>query len=294
MKLSMRMNMALLGALVLACGVAHAKESGQRVGKHPYTKGAVGLQLYSLRDSFAKDVPATLEQVRAFGFKHVELAGTYGLSPSAFKQQLKKHKLDPVAGHFPYEKFRDDAEGVARDAKALGLRFAGCAWIPHDGAFTEAKCREAIATFNRAGQVLAKHGIRFYYHQHGYEFEPYGSDTLMDLMMAETDPRYVAFEMDIFWVFYPGQDPVAWLDKYGKRWELMHVKDLKDGVKVGDRSGHADVRYDVAVGTGQLDIPSILKAAKRAKTKFFFIEDESPSVVQQLPHSLLYLKRLQW
>jgi sugar phosphate isomerase/epimerase len=255
-------------------------------------KGPVGLQLYSLRADFAKDVPASLKKTKDFGFELVELAGTYNLAPAKFKEMLDSHSLKPIAGHFPYERYREDVEGVARDAKALGLKYAGIAWIPHQGAFDEKTCREAIALFNRAGQALAKHGLRFFYHQHGYEFAPCGDGTLMDLMMKETNPKHVAFEMDIFWVQFPGQDPAHWLAKYGKRWELMHLKDMKKGVKTGDLSGGTDVRNDVALGTGQMDMPAILRAARKAGVKYYFIEDESPSVTEQLPVSLQYLKQV--
>jgi sugar phosphate isomerase/epimerase len=261
-------------------------------GRAASFRGNLGLQLYSLRADFAKDVPGTLKKVHEFGIKHAELAGTYKLTPQEFKAQLEAHDIKPIAGHFPFERFRDDVEGVARDAKALGLQYAGCAWIPHQGDFDEKTCRDAIAVFNRAGEALAKHRIKFFYHQHGYEFRPHGQGTLMDLLMAETNPRHVAFEMDVFWVVYPGQDPAKWLEKYGKRWELMHLKDMKKGVKTGDQSGHADVGYDVALGTGQMDMPGILRAARKAGVKWYFIEDESPMAAEQIPQSLKYLKEV--
>ena len=277
---------------ILLASFALAAPAAQ-VGVGPSFKGPVGLQLYSLRDQFPKDVPGTLQRVQNLGFREVELAGTYNLSPEQFRQQLAAHGLQPIAGHFPYERFRDDAEGVAKDAKALGLKYAGVAWIAHEGAFSEKQCREAINVFNRAGAVLTRHGLKFFYHQHGYEFEPFGKGTLFDLMMAETDPKLVSFEMDLLWVIHPGQDPVKLLKKYGKRWELMHLKDLKKGVK-GDLTGHTDVANDVALGTGQMNFPAVLKAAKKARVKHYFIEDESPSVVQQLPVSLRFLEQVKF
>jgi sugar phosphate isomerase/epimerase len=280
----------------MACFTLPALAAGQSsasVGTSKSFKGPVGLQLYSLRDQFKQDVPGTLDKVKAFGFVYVELAGTYGLTPEKFNEQMAARGFKPIAAHFGYEKFRDDPEAVAREAKALGLKYAGVAWIPHQGAFAEKTCREAIAVFNRAGEVLAKHGIRFFYHQHGYEFEPFGQGTLFDLMMAETNPKFVAYEMDLLWTVFPGQDPVKLLQKYGKRWELMHLKDLKKGVK-GDLSGGTDVRNDVALGSGQMDFPAILKAAKKAGTKYYFIEDESPTVLDQLPQSLRYLESIKF
>jgi len=93
---------------------------------------------------------------------------------------------------------RDDVESIATEAKALGLKYAGCAWIQHSGDFDEKTCREAIAVFNRAGEALAKHGLKFFYHTHGYEFQPHGQGTLFDLLMTETNPKFVNYEMDIF------------------------------------------------------------------------------------------------
>ena len=109
--------------------------------------------------------------------------------------------------------------------------------------------------------------------------------------MTETNPKYVTYEMDILWTVFPGQDPVQLLQKYGKRFELMHLKDLKKGVK-GDLSGGTDVTNDVILGTGQMDYPAIFKAAKKAGVKWYFIEDESPTAAQQIPQSLRFLEQV--
>lgn len=265
------------------------------VGTGASFKGPLGLQLYSLRGQFASQgVPATLKQVQAYGFKTVELAGTYNLSPDRFLQLLKEHGLTAVSGHFSYDKYRDDPEAVAQEAKALGLKYAGCAWISHQGGqFNEATTREAARVFNRAGEVLAQHGIQFFYHCHGYEFQPHGDGTLMDLLIQETDPKQVAYQMDVLWVVHPGADPVKYLEKYPDRWQLMHVKDLRKGVE-GNFSGGTDVKNDVAIGTGQMNWPAILAAAKKAGVKHYFIEDESPTVVDQIPQSLKFLSEVKF
>jgi len=257
-------------------------------------KEPVGLQLYSLRAEFTRNVPATLEKVAAYGIKNVELAGTYNLSPERFKEMLDANKLKAISGHFPFARYKTDPEGIAKDAKALGLQYAGCAWIDHQGDFDEAATRNAIEVFNKAGEVLAKHGIKFFYHCHGFEFRPHGDGTFMDLLMKETNPKFVRFEMDVFWVVHPGHDPVKWLEKYPKRWELMHVKDMKKGLATGDFTGKADVRNDVTVGTGQMDWPAILKAAKKAGVKHYFLEDEAPTAAEQIPLSKKYLETVRW
>jgi sugar phosphate isomerase/epimerase len=257
-------------------------------------KEHIGLQLYSLRAQFGKDVPGTLEQVRSFGIKYVETHSTYGLTPEKFRVELDSKGLKAIAGHFAYERCRDDIEGVARDAKILGEEYVGCAWIPHKDPFDEKTCREAIMVFNRAGEALAKHGLKFFYHTHGYEFLPYGKGTLFDQMMAETKPQFVHYEMDVFWIVHPGQDPVKLLEKYGSRFELMHIKDMKKGTPTGLFTGHADVSSNVTLGTGTLDWPGIFKAAKKAGVKWYFIEDESAVSVQQIPESLKFLNGLKF
>lgn len=253
---------------------------------------AVGLQLYSLRDQFKKDVPQALDQVRAFGITNVELAGTYGLAIEKFKQQLDARQLKAVSAHFSYEQFRDHLDEVVREAKLLNLEYAGSAWIPHNGPFDEKTCREAAAVFNRAAATLAKEGIKFFYHTHGYEFLPYRDGTLFDLLMAQTNAN-VGIEIDVFWVVHAEQDPVKLLEKYGKRFELMHVKDMKQGTPRGF-TGQSDVTNNVVLGEGIIDWPNVFRAAKKAGVKWYFIEDESPAVVAQIPRSLRYLAQLKF
>jgi sugar phosphate isomerase/epimerase len=250
----------------------------------------VGLQLYSLRDQFAKDVPGTLDKVRNFGFTKVELAGTYGMTPEKFRAELDARKLQAVAGHFPFKRFSTDAEGIAREAKILGMEYVGCAWIDHQQPFDEKECREAIAVFNQAGEAMAKHGLKFFYHIHGYEFQPHDKGTLFDLILAETNPKFVNFEMDMFWAVHGGQDPVKLYEANPSRWPLTHLKGMKDGTATGLFTGHSDVANCVPLGTGKIDYGPILKAAAKAGVKHHFIEDESPTVEQQIPVSLRYLE----
>jgi sugar phosphate isomerase/epimerase len=271
-------------ALVSVYGVVLAGDPNMSFKDH------IGLQLYSLRDmQKAQGVKATLDKAQSYGFKYVEVASFDNLTPAEFKAQLDQRGLVPIGRHFSYDQLRDDIEGVARDAKALGIPYVGCAWIPHKGAFDEKQCRAAAAVFNRAGAALAKHGIKFYYHNHGYEFQPHGQGTLFDLLAAETDPKTVFFQMDVLWAVLPGQDPAKLLKKYPQRWLLMHLKDLKKGVPLNDLSAHTALTNDVALGSGQVDWPALFRAAEEVGVKYYFIEDESPTAVEQIPHSLRFL-----
>jgi sugar phosphate isomerase/epimerase len=286
---------ALVGSVLWQTAVAADKPQGE-AGTGKSFKGPIGLQLYSLRDQFKKDVPGSLDKTRDFGFKYVELAGTYDNPPEKFKQMLADRGLVPISAHYSYARWKQPAEveKIAAEAKVLGLKYVGCAWIDHKDAFDEQECREAISVFNKAGEVLAKHGLKFFYHTHGYEFEPYGKGTLFDLMMEETKPAWVSYQMDVLWVVFPSQDPTALLKKYDNRWALMHLKDLKKGVKTGSLSGGTDVANNVVLGTGQVIWPEVLKAAKKAGVKYYFVEDESPSVLEQMPQHLKYLEQVKF
>ena len=283
------LGLMLCLAIIAPAFAADVAPGGESSG---FDERRLGLQLYSLRVQFAKDVPGTLDKVRDMGFKYVETAGTYGFAPAKFETQLKSRGLRAVSGHFPFERFRDDIDGVIRDAKALGLQYAGCAGIPHKGDFTEKDCRHAIEVFNKAGETLAGQGIKFFYHTHGFEFQPHGSGTLFDLLVTETKTEFVTYEMDVFWVVHGGQNPVSMFDKYGNRFSLVHLKDMKKGTRINLLTGTSDVTNDVAMGTGQIDYRRVLPAAAKAGVKWYFIEDESPTSEQQIPQSVLYLKEV--
>lgn len=111
-------------------------------------------------------------------------------------------------------------------------------------------------------------------------------------MMKELNPKWVNFEMDVFWIKHPGQDPVALLKKYPNRFPLMHLKDRKPGTP-GNQNGEADVETNVVLGQGDVGIAEIMKAAKSVGVKHYFIEDESSRSVEQVPQSLQYLKSIE-
>jgi sugar phosphate isomerase/epimerase len=257
----------------------------------------VGLQLYSLRDQFPKDgFGPTLDRVKSWGVKYVEVsgAGVRGVSPAQYQAELRKRGLVPIGSHFPYDRLKKDIEGVAAEAKALGISYVGCAWIGHKKPFDEKQCREAAEVFNRAGQALARRGLKFYYHNHGYEFLPYGHGTLFDLLAAQTNPKYVSFQLDVLWTILPGVDPAKLLEKYPGRFVFVHLKDLRKGVATGDHSAKTALTNDVRLGTGQVDWPAFIRAAEKTGVKYYFIEDESPTSVEQIPQSLKFLRGLKF
>jgi len=265
-------------AIVFTCSAAHAQE--------------IGLQLYSLRDQLSKDVPGTISKVKSWGIKEVELAGTYGMSVSDFKNILQQNNLTVISTGADFNKLASEPQAVANEAKALGAKYVVCFWIPHTGNdFTYDDAAKAVTVFNAAGKVLAENGLSLCYHPHGYEFRPYGNETLFDYLVKNFDSKYVNFEMDVYWVKHPGQDPVALLKKYPNRFLLMHLKDRKSGT-VGNQNGQADVETNVVLGKGDVGISEIMKASKKAGVKHFFIEDESSRSEQQIPLSLLFIQGL--
>ncbi|MEL6922425.1 MAG: sugar phosphate isomerase/epimerase, partial [Bacteroidota bacterium] len=128
---------------------------------------------------------------------------------------------------------------------------------------------------------------------HGYEFQPYEAGTLMDYIIENTNPEWVNYELDIYWAYHGGADPVALLKKYPDRWKMLHLKDMQKGTQ-RDLTGHADVETNVVLGSGEIDIAGIMKTARDIGIAHYFIEDESSAVVDQVPKSIAYLRSLKF
>ncbi len=257
----------------------------------PIFVAPIGVQAYSFRNYFPKDIPGTLDRIQEMGITEIE-SGSGRMPPEEYKKLCDERGISIPSTGAGFNQLRDDPAAVAATAKALGAKYVMCAWVPHErGAFSIEDAENAITVFNTAGKILKEQGITFCYHPHGYEFQPYEEDTLLDYIIKSTDPDHVAFEMDIFWIQFGGGDPVALLEKYGDRWKMMHLKDMKKGT-VKDLTGGTDVENNVPLGTGELDMPGILKAARKIGIAHYFIEDESSAVVDQIPKSIAYLKSL--
>lgn len=251
----------------------------------------IGVQLYTFRNQIPKDIPGTLEKISRMGIKELEGGGSYGLPVDEFKSLLKKNNLKVVSVGADFKQLEENPEAAVEEAKRYNAKYVVTFWVPHDGDFTIEHAKKAVEVFNKAGKILKEKGLSLCYHVHGYEFTPYEDGTLFDYIAKNTDPKYVNFEMDVFWVKHPGQDPVALLQKYPGRFPLMHLKDRKPGTK-GNQKGHADVETNVVLGSGDVGIAAVMKAAKKAGVKHYFIEDESSRSMEQVPQSLAYLKSL--
>ncbi|GAB3899674.1 sugar phosphate isomerase/epimerase [Larkinella knui] len=279
-------SLALMATVLLTGGNGYA-QSGKKIYTFP-----IGVQSYTYRNSFPKGVAATLDTIQSLGITEMEGSTPKGVTTEEFKKMLKDRNISIPGTGAGYEQLVKDPMEVVQKAKELGSQFVMCAWIPHQkGNFTLENAKKAVEDFNRVGKVLKENGLTFCYHNHGFEFQPYEDGTLFDYIVKNTNPDYVSFEMDILWATHGGADPVKLLNKYGNRWKLMHLKDLKKGVK-GDFTGNTPQENDVILGTGQIDMPMVLKTARKVGIKHYFIEDESNIWSYQLPKSIAYLKNL--
>lgn len=254
-------------------------------------KDTPGLVSYTFRNEFAKDMPRTLDNIKAMGFTNIEFSNLFGKTAAELRALLDERGMVCTSYGVGYDALLTRPDQVIQEAKTLGAEFVRISWIPHTGPMDLPLAEKTVADFNTFGQKLKENGLTFCYHNHGFEFAAYGNGTYFDYIVQNTSPDYVSFEMDILWVFHPGQDPVQLLKKYPNRFRLMHVKDLKKGV-AHDLSGQTSPDNDITLGTGQLELPTILKAAKKTKIKYFYIEDENPKAAEQVPLSLEYLKSL--
>ena len=272
----------LMATILLASEIAFSQK--------PLYTAPFGVQTYTFRKSFPNGVAATLDSIKQMGFTEIEGGGNK-MSAEEFKKLCDERGLSIPSTGVGFDQLEKDPQEVATRAKVFGSKFVMCAWIPHDGDFNIDNAKKAVEVFNAAGKVFKENGLTFCYHPHGYEFYPYEKGTLLDYIITNTNPEYVSFEMDILWIQFGGGDPVSLLKKYGKRWKLMHMKDLRKGVKK-DLTGGTSQENDVALGTGEINIPAILKEAKKIGIQHYFIEDESSHVNTQVPQSIAYLKSL--
>lgn len=278
--------------LQMPSGTARVQHLAVAADEARHQKINVGLQLYSLREQFPKDVAGTMQLVHSMGINDVEAGNQYGLTAEQFRRVLDIYQLHASGTHFQWQQFSSDADGIIRDCKTLGCEYVTMPWIPHLGHFTAENARTAAQRFNEWGRKCADAGIKFTYHPHGYEFRPYQGGTVFDVLVKETNPKYVNFELDIFWAYDGGADPVKLMQKYPNRFSLMHLKDMKKGVKTPNYTGGEDVNSDVTLGAGQLDIPAILAEGQRIGIKHYYIEDESSRSVEQIPQSIKYIRSI--
>jgi sugar phosphate isomerase/epimerase len=225
----------------------------------------IGVQLYSVRHLLEEDFEGTLEAVAKIGFHEVEFHNYFGRQPQQVRDLLDRLGLDAPAAHFPWDSFREDPESVVATAKAVGHRYVLLAWLPPEDRATIDQYKELAAFCNKVGDASKSAGLQFAYHNHDFEFLPVEGQVPFDVLLAETDPDLVEFEIDLFWIIKGGHDPFDYFEKHPGRFTLCHVKDMAAGEEMVD------------VGAGELDFASIFARSEQAGLKHYFIEHDEPT-----------------
>jgi sugar phosphate isomerase/epimerase len=242
----------------------------------------IGVQLYSVRDLMKKDFAGTLEKVAKIGYKEVEFAGYFDNKPEDVRKLLDGLGLKAPAVHVSIDVLRDSLDATLATSKIIGHQYIVCPWLsPADR--TLEKYKEHAALFNKVGEACQKAGIQFAYHNHEFEFEAQDGKIPYDMLLADTDPKLVQMELDLFWIRKGGQETLAYFEKHPGRFPLCHVKDMTADQKMVD------------VGAGTIDFAKIFAQSKQAGLKHYFVEHDEPSnPLQSITASYQHLKQLKF
>lgn len=274
----------------------------------------LGAQLYTVRDPIAKDPAGVLAAIAGIGYTEVEAirASLDRVAPAARAAGLEIPSIhvdapiitgnwDPwreAAKRFPMPLPPDgyDLASCIRDAKAAGVRYLVLPYLlPTARQGSAAFYTDLGKTLNRAGEQIRKEGLELCYHNHGFEFEPLEDGRRpLDVLMAASDPALVKLELDVFWIAMTGADPVALIEQYSGRVPLLHLKDKSPGAARATQEMAVPPTSFAEVGSGTLDIPAILKAARAAGVAHYFVEqDHTPgNPIDSLKTSYTYLRSL--
>lgn len=263
-----------LAAAALPRGVVAA--SGGRLHR-------IGVQLYTIRKLLARDFDGTLGQLARIGFREVEFAGYYDRNPRDIRRTLDRLRLSAPAGHVPFEALRDDPNRVFDAAEELGHRYLVVAWLAEADRRPMPALVRTAAAFNRIGERARRRGLRFAYHNHDFEFTRMDGRLMYDVLLDDTDPALVTFEMDLFWIAKGGADALAYFERYPGRFPLVHVKDMAAGQRMVD------------VGQGTIDWRRIFARRKQAGIRHYFVEHDEPAdPIASVRSSYEYLRALRF
>ncbi|MFN0121039.1 MAG: sugar phosphate isomerase/epimerase family protein [Blastocatellia bacterium] len=245
---------------------------------------AFGVQLYTVRDQMKNDLEGSIARVAALGYKEVEFAGYFDRRPDQIRDILKKNGLTSPSVHIALDVLRKQLDKAVADSVAIGHKFVVCPFLMPDQRKTLDQYREHAALFNKAGAAFQKAGIQFAYHNHDFEFMPLDGKLPIDLLLAETDPKLVKIELDLYWITKAGHDPLALFSKHPGRFPLVHVKDMDNTPK----------KFFAEIGRGTIDFKKIFAQAKKAGIVHYFVEqDQCPgNPFDSLKISADYLKQL--
>ena len=264
----------------------------------------VGLQLYTVRDHMKSDFEGTIAKVAATGYKEVEFAGYFDHSPKDVRAILDKNGLASPSCHVGYDVVEKKWPESLEAAKIVGHSYIICPWIDEKQRVAPDGWKRAAELFNKAGEASAKAGIQFGYHNHSFEFEPFeslGGKLAYDYLLAETDSKHVAMEMDLCWINVAGKDPLAYFEKYPGRFPLVHVKDyVNDPNSTSSFSGATGPSVPFKghladVGQGSIDWKKLFAHSGKAGIKHYFVENDEPkSAFDDIKISYNYLHELKF
>lgn len=253
-----------------------------------------GLQLYTLRDYIGQDTKGVLAKVAKAGYQEVETYGYspdkhfWGLKPTEFKAVLAANGLTTPSGHYDLGAYlRDGDEALLTTtiaaARACGQQYLIVPSLDEKLRATPADCQAVAAKLNKAGARCKAAGLRLGYHNHDFEFKPLGGTTLYDVLLKETDPALVDFEMDIYWVVRAGQDPAKLLKDHPGRFPLWHIKDMDK----------ARPNLNTEVGSGSIDYRSLMAYASTAGLRHAIMEQENfaQDAYQSIAQSAAYMRK---
>ncbi|HEX6317093.1 MAG TPA: sugar phosphate isomerase/epimerase [Gemmatimonadaceae bacterium] len=225
----------------------------------------VGVQLYTVRNAMRESVERTLERVARIGYKEVEFAGYFGKTAKEIRALLDANGLTAPSAHSAdINSIRTRFTQVLDDAATVGHKYVICASLPRSEMTLDGYKRVA-GEFNRAGEQAAKTGVVVGFHNHDGEFAALGDTNGYDILLAETDPRFVTMQMDLFWTVKGGKDPLAYFARYPGRFTSVHVKDMAAGGAMVD------------VGAGEMPFARYFAQSGQAGIKHYFVEHDTPA-----------------
>ena len=224
---------------------------------------SVGLQLYTLRRELAADFEGTLGKVAELGYQELEFAGYYDRSADEVRNILVAEGMTSPAAHIQLAAVQDNLQAEIDFAAELGQRYIVVPYLPSGQRSTDDYRRHA-ETLNRAGELTRKAGISMAYHNHDFEFESSDDGLPYDILLRETDPELVAFELDLYWIANAGVDPMPYFESHPGRFSLLHLKDR-------DAAGGM-----AAVGKGSIDFAAIFSQVDKAGFQHYFVEHDNP------------------
>lgn len=253
--------------------------------------GPIGLELWTVRDYFAKEPLKTLEKVAAIGYQLVEISPVG--APADLDKDLRTARLVAPSGYFLMPKTIDDWKKSVEQAHGYGLNYIVVGDNPQ---LSAAAWRRRAEFFNRCGEVSLQAGIQFCYHAHYREFARIDGTTGYDILLRDCSPNLLQMEMDIFWVIYGGADPLYYWRRYPGRFPLLHIKDMRKGIVIHhqeDPPPGGPVPY-VPIGTGRIDWPRIFAHVEEAGAKHIFVEQDRCTMpeFQAIKISYDYLRHL--